>query len=78
MDAGDYAQLVIRATNTSVFGVLDDIVTRETGTQGTRSATVILDHSIFQFVDVFDGGLITPPGSPTNIEASAHRSRQLS
>ena len=66
VDAGNYAQLVIRATNTSVFGVLDDIVTRELATQGTVSATVILDYSIFEFVNVFDGGLVTPPGSPTN------------
>jgi hypothetical protein len=73
VDAGDFAQLVIRATNTSVFGVANDIVTREGGTQGPLSATVILDHSIFQWVDVFDGGLVTPPGSPTNIEDAASR-----
>ena len=66
-DAGSYAQLVIRATNVSAFGVLDDVMTRELGTQGIVSATVILDHSIFQFVNTFDGGLITPPGSPTNL-----------
>ncbi len=73
VDAGNFAQLVIRATNTSVFGVLDDIVTREGGTQGNVSATVILDYSIFQFVNTFGGGLVTPPGSPTNLNLTAHR-----
>ena len=68
VDAGNYAQLVIRATNVSAFGVLDDVMTREPGTQGIVSATVILDYSIFQFVNTFDGGLITPPGSPTNLD----------
>ena len=67
VDAGDYAELVIRATNVSAFGVLDDVMTREGGTQGIVSATVILDHSLFQYVNTDGGGLITPPGSPTNL-----------
>ncbi len=30
-----------------------------------------LDYSIFHWVNVLDGGLITPPGSPTNIDDQA-------
>jgi hypothetical protein len=72
VDAGDNTELVVRATNVNVFGVADDIQTREFGTQGIISATVILDYSIYQFVDTSQGGLVTPPGSPTNKNVQAN------
>jgi hypothetical protein len=64
--AGNYAQLLVLATNVIAQGGSRDVVAEITDVTGERRAEVSLDHSNFSSRLTSGSGVATVPGAPTN------------